>query len=150
MKLYILGLLLIIQFGAEAQILVPVKWTFTNTKISTNVYDLHFKAFIKSGWHIYSQKQPQNSVATPLNVVFEKNKSIKFINNIKEVGKLSKHHEKSIGVTNYQYSNNLDVIQRVEILAGSKTVIKGTLTYQTCNDKQCLAPEDEFFEIRIN
>ena len=77
MKLYILGLLLIVQFSAEAQILVPVKWTFTQTRINSNIYDLHFKAFIKSGWHIYSQVQPPNSVGTPLNVVFEKNKSIK-------------------------------------------------------------------------
>jgi hypothetical protein len=39
--------------------------------------------------------------------------------------------------------------QKVKLKMG-EAIVKGTLEYMTCNDKQCLPPEDIEFSIPVN
>ena len=56
MKKYIIILFFVLShLSAIGQILDPVKWTFTQNKISENLVELEFNAKIDSGWHLYSQ-----------------------------------------------------------------------------------------------
>jgi thiol:disulfide interchange protein DsbD len=45
-------------FAGNAQ-LNPVTWSFSATKIADKTYEIHMKAIIQSGWHLYSQTSPK-------------------------------------------------------------------------------------------
>ncbi len=49
--------LALVSFAAQAQ-LNPVTWTFNTVKTGDRTYEIHMKATIQSGWHLYSQAQP--------------------------------------------------------------------------------------------
>ena len=59
MKKIILFLALIVVNIGNAQILKPIKWTTSVTKISDTEYNLVATATIDSGWHLYSQDVPE-------------------------------------------------------------------------------------------
>ena len=44
-----------LTFISSAQIFEPVKWDFSQKKVSENTIELIFKATIDDGWYVYSQ-----------------------------------------------------------------------------------------------
>jgi hypothetical protein len=146
----ILVLFLFCHFTSHCQILEPVRWEFSKTKIDNTTYKINLRAKIKPSWHVYSQLQPPNAIAMPLQITFERNNLISLIGKPKEIGKMLKVYDASIKVGAWQYSNSLDLIQVIKLKKPSKTTIEGYVTFQVCNDKQCLAPEDKNFKITLN
>ncbi len=149
---YFLSLIFIITLNlhVSSQILEPIKWKFNVTQIDNTTFEVHLKATIKSGWHVYSQIQPKNAIAEPLHINFIKNNLIILEGKPKEVGKLSKVFDKTLGIGAYQYSDNLDIVQTIKLKKRGKTILKGFVTFQTCNDQQCLPSQDESFQILLN
>jgi thiol:disulfide interchange protein DsbD len=41
--------------GVFAQVIQPVKWSYSTEKVNDKEYNLVFKAKIDKGWHLYSQ-----------------------------------------------------------------------------------------------
>jgi len=115
-----------------------------------STYKITLRARIKPTWHIYSQSQPPDAIAIPLQITFEKNNLILLNGKPQEIGKMSKVYDPSLKIGAWQYSNTLDIIQVIKLKKASKTAIKGFVTFQVCNDKQCLAPEDKDFAIALN
>ena len=132
---------IIAGFAASAQVLNPVSWTFTTKKISDKEYDVQMVATIQSGWHLYSQVQPEDAIAQPTTISFNKNPLVDFAGKVKEVGKLQKYSDKKLGVSANQYSNKVVFVQRVKLKGKAKTNLTGKLEYQTCNDEKCLPPK---------
>src|ERR1700760_314449 len=54
-NLFFAAVLLLISFGASAQIETPVTWSYGAKKISPTEAVVFLKATIQDGWHIYSQ-----------------------------------------------------------------------------------------------
>jgi len=125
----------------SAQKLNPVSWSFTSKKISNNEYEITMTATIQKGWHLYSQTQPKDAVAQPTTFNFNKNPLLDFSGKVKEVGKLEKYKDKTLGVTSHQYSNEVSFVQRIKLKGKAKTNVTGKLEYQTCDDEQCLPPK---------
>jgi thiol:disulfide interchange protein DsbD len=59
-----------------AQIIAPVKWSFTAEKSKENVVKLKFTAKVEKGWHLYSQYSTEG-IARPTVFTFEKSKNYK-------------------------------------------------------------------------
>jgi len=133
---------------AHAQ-LNPVSWKFTSKKISDKEYELHITATMNSGWHLYSQTQPKDAIAIPTAFAFTKNPLATPTGAIKEIGKMEKFHDASLGVSANQYSKTVSFVQKITLKAPVKTNISGTVTYQTCDDKQCLPPKKVPFKIDL-
>ena len=55
MKKVLTLVFLFIAFSSPAQILDPVKWSFSFQKVSSDEADLLITAKIEPGWHVYSQ-----------------------------------------------------------------------------------------------
>jgi hypothetical protein len=125
----------------SAQTLNPVSWTFTSKKISNNVYELQMTATIQSGWHLYSQNQPDDAIAIPTAFSFNKNPLLAFDGKVKEVGKLQKYKDEKLGVSANQYSEKVVFVQKIKLKGKAKTNVTGKLEYQTCNDEKCLPPK---------
>ena len=44
---------------ASSQIVDPVKWTFSQNKVSGDEFEINFTAKIDKGWHLYSTDLPE-------------------------------------------------------------------------------------------
>lgn len=147
-KLLFVALALAFLNTASAQ--NPVSWAFTSKKISDKVYELHLTATIQPGWHLYSQKQPEDAIAQPTSFTFNNNPLLNFDGTVKELGKVEKYTDKVLDVSAYQYSNKVKFVQVVKLKGKVKTAVTGKLEFQTCDDKKCLPPKTIPFTIALN
>lgn len=136
--------------SVQAQMLNPVSWTFSAKKTSDKTYEVHMTANIQSGWHIYSQTQPDDAIAVPTSVTINNNPLVKLDGKIKEVGKLEKYKDETVKATNHQYSTKVDFVQVVKLKSSAKTNVTGSVEFQTCDDKKCLPPKTVNFNIALN
>jgi len=127
----------------------PVSWTFTAKKISDKTYELHLTASMQSGWHLFSQVQPEDAVAIPTGFKLNNNPLVTFDGKIKEIGKLEKFHDAKLDISANQYAEKVDFVQVVKLKSNVKTSITGSVEYQTCDDKKCLPPKTVTFSIPV-
>ncbi len=145
---FIILLSVIAYVSANAQ-LNPVNWSYTAKKTSDKTYEVHITATIQSGWHLYSQSQPDDAIAEPTKIIFSKNPLLKMDGNIREEGKLEKFHDAKLDLSANQYSSKVDFIQTVKMKASAKTNVSGSVRFQTCNDERCLPPRTVTFSIAL-
>ncbi len=149
MKIFsIFGLAFLTAIGSRAQ-LNPVTWSFSATKVADKTYEVHMKATIQNGWHLYSQQQPDDAIAIPTAFTIRTNPLFKPDGKIKEVGKLEVMKDAALGVSANQYSNSVDFVQKIKLKASAKTSFSGSVEYQTCDDKKCLPPKTVNFSVAI-
>lgn len=134
--------------AAHAQ-LNPVSWTFTSKKIADKTYEVHLTATMQSGWHLYSQVQPEDAIAIPTGFKLNNNPLLTLDGKIKEIGKMEKFHDAKLEVSANQYAGKVDFVQIVKLKANVKTNLTGSVEYQTCDDKKCLPPKTVNFSVAI-
>lgn len=127
----------------------PVTWSFSARKVADKIYEIHFSASIKEGWHLYSQEQPDDAIAIPTNFKINNNPLLTMEGKIKEDGAMEKFHDAKLEISAHQYSGKVDFVQVIKIKANVKTNLSGSLQYQTCDDKKCLPPKTVTFNIPI-
>jgi hypothetical protein len=147
-KIASLILVMILTLAVKAQ-LNPISWTFTAKKLSDKAYELHITALIQSGWHLYSQTQPDDAIAEPTLVSFNKNPLLTLEGKIKEEGKLEKFHDAKLDISANQYSAKVNFVQVVKLKAKAKTKLSGSVRFQTCNDEKCLPPKTVTFNVAL-
>jgi thiol:disulfide interchange protein DsbD len=147
-KIFATILFIMVSFTVKAQ-LNPVNWSFSATKIADKTYEIHMKASIQNNWHLYSQVQPEDAIAIPTTFTINKNPLFVLDGKIKEVGKMEKMKDESLGVSANQYSKNVDFVQKIKLKASVKTSFSGNVEYQTCDDKKCLPPKTVNFNIQV-
>ena len=126
------------------QILNPVKFSYSAVKKSNNQYEVHIKTAVDPRWHIYSIYNPDGG-AQPTELTFTNAKSV---GKTKEAGKMKTIFEKEFNVNQKYFEQNVDFIQTVKVMPGSKK-LSGTIEYMVCNDKQCLPPKTVAFDIAL-
>ena len=134
---------------AAAQLQNPVRWEFTAKKISPLTYEIHLTAHIENGWHIYSQSTPEGG-PVPSSIRFQKNPLLFMEGPVKEEGKLEQRNEPLFGVDVKQYDGKVDFVQSIRLKAKVKTVVRGSIYFMSCNDRDCLPPKSVPFSIAIN
>jgi thiol:disulfide interchange protein DsbD len=127
----------------------PVSWSFSSRKISDKIFEVHLTANIQSGWHLYSQEQPEDAVALPTNVKINNNPLLKLDGKVKEVGNMEKYKDKILGISAHQYSEKVDFVQVIKIKSSARTNVSGSVEFQTCDDKKCLPPKTINFNIAL-
>jgi hypothetical protein len=147
-RLITIAIFLFAGIAASAQ-LNPITWTFSAKKISDKTYEIHMKANIQSGWHLYSQNQPEDAIAIPTSFVFNGNPLLELSGKIKEVGKMEKFHDAKLNISANQYSSTVDFVQVVKLKGNARTKLTGSVEFQTCDDKKCLPPKTVQFTAAI-
>ncbi|TDW97268.1 protein-disulfide reductase DsbD domain-containing protein [Dinghuibacter silviterrae] len=140
-----LGLCLVAS-KAGAQILKPVTWSYGAKKVSATEAIVFFKATIDQGWHVYSQHIKDGG---PVKTSFTFTPSKDFTLDgptaePKPVVRMEKAFNMEIGF----FEHAVIFSQKVKLKTGATTV-SGTLEYMTCNDNQCLPPEDIQFNVPV-
>ena len=85
-KFMFIAFFIISGWAVLAQVLNPVFGTFTTKKISDKEYDVQMVATIQ--WWQVSHVQPEDAIAQPTTISFNKNPLVDFAGKVKEVGKL--------------------------------------------------------------
>ena len=85
----------------------------------------------------------------PTTFTFTANPLVKLEGKIQELGKMEKFTDKSLGISANQYAGTVTFIQKVKLKSNVKTNLKGSVEYQTCDDKKCLPPKTVNFDIAI-
>jgi len=121
-----------------------VKWSFSyNSDASCAL----FSAELKDGWHLYSQFIDEDLGPIPTTFDFLDNANLSRIELVKESNVKTVYDE--------NFGGDLGILEgkaifSQQILVKESTILKGTVLYMVCNDKGCLPPGVEEFEIEIN
>jgi hypothetical protein len=147
MKKYIIGAgILLSGCYAKAQILAPVKWAYASKRLNKTEAVILVKATIDKGWRIYSQNVADVGPAKTA-LVFNRSDEY-FLANKPIEPKPLKKFEKAFDM-DVTYFENIVVFQQKVKLAKDQPVIKGTISYMACSNKECLPPEDVTFSINV-
>jgi DsbC/DsbD-like thiol-disulfide interchange protein len=133
---------------ATAQPKNPVQWSFSSKKISDKQFELHFKATIQPGWHIYTIDHNAD-IGVPTTFSLGKNPLGEYSGKIKVLGKPVSMKDPSTGEMVKFYENTVSFVQVVNLKAAVKTSFTGTLEYMACDDKMCLPPTEKQFTIAL-
>ena len=127
----------------------PVSWSFSVKKTAEKTYEVRIKADMESGWHLFSQKQPDDAIAIPTSITFNSNPLITVVGSTKEDGKMEKYKDKRLGISANQYAGTVTFVQTIKLKANVNTNITGEIEFQTCDDKKCLPPKKVPFNLAV-
>ncbi len=130
-----------------AQVLNPVKWTFSSRKISDTEAELVFKAQIDKGWHLYSQFIDDGG-PIPTKFTIEKSKNFQLIGKVTE-GKPEKIHDQNFGIDLLFFQKNAEFKQKLKITSLKPFEVKGKVDFMVCDDSRCLPPDAKEFSIQL-
>ncbi len=145
----ILSFMLVLSLAlmATAQIQDPVKWSFSVKDLNENESELVFTAQLDQGWHLYSQHTDPNG---PFPIAFEFTPSADY----KRIGGVSepKPHEefdKDFNCTVRSFEGRVVFRQKILRKSEKDFKVKGTYSYQLCNNGSCIAPDDRDFTFSV-
>lgn len=139
---------LFIHLAAFSQVFDPVDWTAQVEKISDTEYDLVASARIDAGWHLYSQDVPENGpIATAF--TFEKNEGYELVDKVsEEEGQTI--DDPVFGMRIKFFENKAEFRQRIKVLTGELSIVKGEVEFMVCDDQRCLPPKYVDLEFKLD
>lgn len=145
---WFLLMLMFLATAINAQIKNPVKFKFTINELGDNQYEAVLNATMEAGWHIYSKDIPEDTgIPTEYKV---SGKNIELIGKFTEVGKKHEEFSEAFGGKIIFYSNSAGFKQKFKLKDGTKPGdVVAEITYQTCDDRVCLAPNTLEFNKQI-
>jgi len=142
MKRILLLLLVFLTFQADAQILNPIKWNFSQKQVNDSTAELIFTATMEKDWHLYSQKTPDGG-PLPTEFEFITSKDFKRIGGVKEP-KVKIVFEDVFGVdVHFFESSVVKFTQEIRILSEKDVKVTGAVNGMTCKDEVGCIPFDE-------
>ncbi len=145
MKKLIIGLFaLLLSLGLTAQILDPVDWSFEVKPLAGDTFELNWTATIDNGWWIYSQEVTDGPIPTA--VYLDKGEHYLPLADPQEGGNRKEGFDETFGVNVIKYTDEMILRQKVRWLDTAEP-IEGFLEYMSCDDTQCLPPEEEIFSL---
>lgn len=145
---FILILVFLFQ-GITAQIKDPVKFKYNINALPNNEYEAILTATIDKNWHIYSKDLPEDS-GIPTEMKLSSKEGITLIGKVVEVGKKHDEFSEAFGAQIVYYSNSVLFKQKFKLKNNAKpATITAEITYQTCDDRVCLAPNTLEFEQKV-
>lgn len=153
MKIKIKNLLIllfsILITSLSAQIQDPVKFQLKINELGDNQYEAVLVANLEKNWHIYSKDIPEDSGIPTEMIVSGKN--IELIGNVVEVGKKIDEYSEAFGARLVYYANSVSFKQKFKLKDPTKSAnISAEITYQTCDDRVCLAPNTLEFDKTVD
>lgn len=141
-------LLLLGIISCQAQVLTPVKWSFSSEKVSENEFLLKIDARIDKEWAMYSQYLESEDGPLPTVVTF--NESDEFVKEGKttESENLKKSYDPVFEMNLQKFFDYATFTQKVK-LTGTSAKITGDVYFMVCDKTRCLAPEFKDFEFEL-
>lgn len=148
MKKILSLLLFFVVSSAHAQILDPVKWSFSSKKVNDKEADLIIKADIEPGWHVYSQFIEEGG-PVPTSFKFTPTRNYSLAGKVSESPKAVSAFDKNFSMQIAWHESIVTFTQRIK-LNSPKTTVVGVLEFMVCNDEKCLPPAEVEFAIPVD
>lgn len=132
-------------FSLKAQILHPVKWSYSTMKVSKTEAIVLLKVSIADGCHSYSAYQKRSPTPTSFN--FLASKEFELSGRIIEPKPVIKR-EDIFGMDVSYFEHEVIFQQKIKLKAWLAFVI-GSLNFMVCNDQKCLFLETINFNIPV-
>jgi len=126
-----------------------IAWTYSAKKLADNQYEVRMTANPPIGWHIYSQFTPEGG-PIPTSFSFNKNALTTLVGKVVEKGKLTKYYDKNFKVDVMYFEGKADFVQIIKVKGKLKTNLSGEVESMICNDKICMPPVTQKFNVLLN
>lgn len=126
-----------------------IAWTYTTKKLADSQYEVRMTATPPIGWHIYSQFTPGGG-PIPTFFSFNKNALITLVGKVVEKGKLIKYYDKNFKVDVVYFEGKADFVQIIKVKGKLKTNLSGEVESMICNDRTCMPPVTQKFNVLLN
>ena len=138
---------LMFSVGIFSQIEDPIKWSTAVEKISDTEYQLITTATIDAGWHLYSQKVPEDGpIATTFIYTLPEETSL--------IGKTIEPDGHTVDDPVFQmkikFFENLAVFKQKIKTTSKVQSVKGIVEFMVCDDSKCLAPTEVELLFNLN
>lgn len=147
-RLFLLLLFFLGSWSAQAQIYDPVSWKFSVEDIKGDEATLVLSATIQNRWHLYSQFIEEGG-PIPTSFSFEKSAGYNLIGAVTESPKAISAFDPNFNMQIAWHKDKVAFKQRIK-LKQPKVTVKGMLEFMTCDDKNCLPPEEVPFSINVD
>ncbi len=127
------------------QIKNPVRFNLKINSLSNGEYEAVLAASIEPGWHIYSKDLPADSgIPTEMKL---SGTNIIPVGKFYEKGNKKSEFSEAFGAQLVYYSGSASFVQKFKLKnPGQAAKVSAEITYQSCDDKVCLAPNTLEFE----
>ena len=126
-----------------------MKFKYNINPLPNGVYEAVLTATIEKNWHIYSKDLPPDS-GIPTEMLLSSKEGIQLVGSVVEVGKKHDEFSEAFGAQIVYYSDLVLFKQKFKLKNPAKSAtVAAEITYQTCNDRVCLAPNTLEFEQKI-
>ena len=129
-----------------SQIVEPVKWSFSQNKISDNEFELVFTATIEEGWHMYSTDLPEGG-PIKTSFYFENVENAELIGEPTPSEVVTEEFDQSFQMDLRWFEEKVSFTQKVKV-AGTGTV-GGYVEFMSCNDETCTPPMEAEFSFEL-
>ncbi|MDZ4204294.1 MAG: cytochrome c biogenesis protein CcdA [Bacteroidales bacterium] len=138
---------LVIVVSANAQIVEPVKWSFSAERTSIQEATVVFTATIDDGWYLYSQHLPEGG-PVPTNFNVESSTSFQLVGKVVEPKPIEKF-DPIFKMDLKYFKGKVSFVQKIRPFASDAFVVKGYLEFMCCNNVSCLPPTPVEFSINV-
>lgn len=147
-KFFLLFLLVSTSWITQAQMYDPVSWNFSVEDIKGDEATLVLTATIQNKWHLYSQFIDEGG-PIPTSFSFNESKEYTPIGKVTESPKAISAFDPNFDMQIAWHKDKVAFKQKIK-LNQPKTTVKGMLEYMTCDDQNCLPPEEVEFAIAVD
>ena len=150
MKRYLIALTFILLFSQflHAQVINPVKWTFSQKKISSSEYELIFSATIEKGWHLYAINIPAGG-PSPTSFSFENDEGYQLIDSVSPDHEPVNVFDKTFNMELSYFFDSITFRQKVKVTGNLPVTVNGSVEFMSCNDETCIPPNDTDFSFKL-
>lgn len=146
-KWMIMTMVTLLAIGSlKAQIVSPVKWSYSAKKGADGIVTIYLKAAIEAPWHIYSVNQkpggPERTSFT-----FLPSPAFVLLGKVVEPKAISKY-EPVFGLDVNYFEHSVVFVQKIKLKA-KQALVKGKVSFMACNESSCLPPDEVSFTIPV-
>jgi hypothetical protein len=136
----------LLSLNANSQILKPISWSYAAKKTSASEATIYIKAKLDKGWHLYSQYVREGGPAKTT-FAFIESKGFNLVGKTIEPKPITQLEP--VFLMEVGFFETFAVFHQKIKLKEKNVVVKGSVEYMVCNDKQCLPPQKVEFSIPI-
>jgi len=129
-----------------SQIVEPVKWNFSQNKISDNEFELVFTATMEDGWHMYSTDLPEGG-PIKTSFYFENVENAELVGEPTPDKAVTEEFDNSFQMDLRWFEEEVTFTQKVKV-SGIGTVA-GYVEFMSCNDETCTPPMEAEFSFEL-
>lgn len=145
-KVWLSVILLIVAASVSAQVLKPVKWSFSINRLSDTEAEVVATASIEGKWHLYAANIPEGG-PVPTALVFEENEAYKPVGELLQSPEPKFFHDENFDMELAYFTGFAKLTRKIQIIQPGKHKIKGYVVFMACDDSRCLPPDEVEFEL---